>query len=185
MDWIYEPWPWYVAGPVIALVMVLLFLFGKSFGVSSNLRTVCSIAGAGKVSDYFKFDWKAQTWNLVFVLGAVLGGYLAHTYLTVDHAIALSPETLANLEVMGIENAGESYAPAGIFGIEALTAVKGWLYLIVGGTLVGFGTRYAGGCTSGHAITGLSNLQVPSLIAVVGFFIGGLLMTYFILPHIL
>ncbi len=185
MDWIYEPWPWYVAGPIIALVMTLLLIFGKSFGVSSNLRTVCSIAGAGRLADFFKFDWRKQIWNLVFILGAALGGFFAHQFMTKNHAIDLNPETIEHLESMGIENAGESYAPESIFGWEALSSWQGWLFLIIGGILVGFGTRYAGGCTSGHAISGLSNLQLPSLIAVIGFFIGGLLMTYFILPIIL
>lgn len=185
MNWIYEPWPWYVAGPVIALVMVLLLLFGKSFGVSANLRTVCSIAGAGKISDFFRFDWKSQIWNLVFVAGAVIGGYISHTFLTIDHTIDLNPKTIESLKLLGMENIGESYAPESIFGIEALSSIKGWLILVIGGILVGFGTRYAGGCTSGHAISGLSNLQLPSLIAVIGFFIGGLVMTFLILPYIL
>ncbi len=185
MNWIYEPWPWYVAGPVIALVMTLLLLFGKSFGVSANLRTVCSIAGAGKLADFFRFDWKKQIWNLVFVFGAVLGGFFAHQYMTKSHTIDLNPATVENLEELGVKNAGQSYAPEGIFGLEALDSWQGWLFLIIGGILVGFGTRYAGGCTSGHAISGLSNLQLPSLIAVIGFFIGGLVMTYLILPYII
>lgn len=185
MSFIYEPWPWYVAGPLIALVMVLLILFGKSFGVSSNLRTICSMAGAGRVVDFFKFDWKAQIWNLVFITGAVLGGYLAHNYLTIDHSIDLNPMTVERLQTLGIENAGQNFAPEELFGFENLSSWRGCLFLILGGLLVGFGTRYAGGCTSGHAISGLSNLQVPSLIAVIGFFIGGLIMTYFILPFIL
>ncbi len=185
MNWIYEQWPWYVAGPVIAMVMVLLLLFGKSFGVSSNLRTVCSIAGAGKISDFFKFDWKSQVWNLIFVAGAVIGGYISNEYLTIDHSINLNPKTVESLELLGMKDVGKSYLPESIFGIEALYTIKGWLFLIIGGILVGFGTRYAGGCTSGHAISGLSNLQLPSLIAVVGFFIGGLVMTYLVLPFIL
>jgi len=63
-------------------------------------------------------------------------------------------------------------------------SLKGFLVLAFGGLMVGFGSRYAGGCTSGHAISGLSDLQIQSLIAVAGFFIGGLLMTYFVLPLI-
>ena len=184
MNWIYEPWPWYVAGPIIALVMILLTMFGKSFGVSANLRTMCSIAGAGKFSDFFRFDWKSQIWNMVFVLGAIIGGFIAHNYMTIDHTVDLNPKTIAALSEMGIENAGETYAPDALFGAEALSTEGGILFLIVGGILVGFGTRYAGGCTSGHAISGLSNLQLPSLIAVIGFFIGGLAMTHLILPLI-
>lgn len=185
MNWIYEPWPWYVAGPIIAVVMILLLLFGKSFGVSANLRTACSIAGAGKVADFFKFDWKKQVWNLIFVLGAVAGGFFANHYLDKGDSIDLNPSTLESLKTLGIEKAGESNIPEEIFGLEALTSWKGILFLVAGGILVGFGARYAGGCTSGHAISGLSNLQLPSLIAVIGFFIGGLLMTYMVLPYII
>lgn len=185
MSLIYHPWPWYVAGPGLVLVMMLLIYFGKSFGVSSNLRTMCSIAGAGKFSDFFRFDWRTQTWNLVFVLGAVAGGFISHDYLTVDHSVSLNQKTIQSLEELGFENVGTSYAPAEIFGTEALDTWQGWLFLIIGGLLIGFGTRYAGGCTSGHAITGLSQLQLPSLIAVIGFFIGGLIMTFLVLPQVL
>lgn len=185
MDLILEPWPWYVAGPGIAVVMGLLVYFGKSFGVSSNLRTMCSLAGAGKYSDFFKFDWRTQKWNLIFVFGAMIGGFIAHNYLTVSHEINLNPKTVASLTELGFTNIGSAYMPQGIFGLNVLLTLKGWLYLLIGGFLVGFGTRYAGGCTSGHAISGLSNLQLPSLIAVLGFFIGGLIMTYGVLPYIL
>jgi uncharacterized membrane protein YedE/YeeE len=185
MNWIYEPWPWYVAGPGIVLVMSLLIYFGKTFGVSSNLRTLCSIAGAGKAVEFFKFDWKKQSWNLVFVFGSVIGGFIAHNYMTPDHSIALNPETISSLQDLGFKSIGASYAPDELFGLEVLSTWQGWLFLLVGGLLIGFGTRYAGGCTSGHAISGLSNLQFPSLIAVIGFFIGGLIMTFLVLPTLL
>lgn len=185
MNWIYEPWPWYVAGPIIALVMVLLLFFGKSFGVSANLRTMCSIAGAGKVSDFFKFDWKGQMWNIVFLVGAVLGGFISNQYLTNNEKIELNPKTVEHLQELGVTDAGENFLPESLFGADVLSTWQGWVFLIVGGLLIGFGARYAGGCTSGHAISGLSNLQLPSLIAVIGFFIGGLIMTYLILPQIL
>ena len=185
MDLILEPWPWYVAGPGIALVMGMLVYFGKSFGVSSNLRTMCTLAGAGKYSDFFKFEWRNQIWNLIFVLGAMIGGYISHNYLTASHQINLNPKTVASLAELGFTNIGAAYMPECIFGLSVLTTFKGWAYLLTGGILVGFGTRYAGGCTSGHAISGLSNLQLPSLIAVIGFFIGGLIVTYGVLPFIL
>ena len=86
------------------------------------------------------------------------------------------------MEGLGFENAGEQYLPAELFSLEQVFTLKGLLILVIGGFLVGFGSRYAGGCTSGHAISGLSNLQLPSLIAVIGFFIGGLIMSFFILP---
>lgn len=182
MDVLLQPWPWYVAGPLIALIMFALLYTGKRFGLSSNLRTLCAIGGAARVSDFFRFDWKAQRWNLVFAVGAIGGGFLAANFLTASDTIELSPALTAELQELGIANPGESYLPMELFGEEALTSGYGLMLLILGGFLVGFGARYAGGCTSGHAISGLSNLQVPSLIAVSGFFIGGLLMTYLILP---
>lgn len=184
IELIKEPWPWYVAGPGIALIMFLLIYFGKNFGMSANLRTMCAMAGGGKVSDFFKFDWKGQRWNLVFVIGTILGGALSATLLTKTGGIDLAPSTIASLEEIGFKNAGQQFLPGEIFGMENLTTLPGLAVLLIGGFLVGFGARYAGGCTSGHAISGLSDLQVPSLIAVVGFFIGGLTMTYFILPVI-
>lgn len=184
MDFILQPWPWYVSGPLIAIIMATLVFFGKTFGMSSNLKTLCTIGGAGKYVDFFKFDWKAKRWNLVVVLGAIIGGFIATHYLSDGSAIALSSETISDLQALGFADAGKTLVPAEIFGWENVLSFKGLAILIIGGFLVGFGTRYANGCTSGHAITGLSNLQLPSLIAVVGFFIGGLIMTYFILPLI-
>jgi len=183
-DFIYQPWPWYVSGPLIALVMFLLLFTGKNFGMSSNLRTMCSIGGAGKFSDFFKFDWKNQVWNLIVVVGAIMGGFFASQFLSADTTVDINQQTVASLESMGFANPGDAYVPEEIFGWDAIKSFKGLMILIIGGLLIGFGTRYAGGCTSGHAISGLSNLQVPSLIAVIGFFIGGLIMTFFIIPLI-
>lgn len=185
MDGLRQPWPWYVAGPMISLVMFLLLYFGKEFGVSGNLRTLCSIAGAGKVNDFFRIDWKAQIWNLTFVLGGMIGGFIAHHFMSDREAVGISSETIAQLKVLGIPSPGSSYLPEALFSWESLAHPKYALMLVLGGVLVGFGTRYAGGCTSGHAISGLSNLQLPSLIAVIGFFIGGLAMTHVILPYLL
>ncbi|QLE02827.1 YeeE/YedE family protein [Galbibacter sp. BG1] len=182
MDVILDPWPWYVSGPLIALVMFLLVYFGKTFGMSSNLRTFCTLAGAGRRSTFFNFNWRDQKWNLLVVLGAIIGGFIAHFFLSNDTPIQLNPSTMVKLETFGFSNIGETLLPKEIYSWEAVLSLKGLLILMGGGFLVGFGTRYAGGCTSGHAITGLSNLQVPSLIAVTGFFIGGLVMTHFILP---
>ncbi|TKD66992.1 YeeE/YedE family protein [Flavobacterium sp. ASW18X] len=184
MDIILAPWPWYVSGPLIALTMAVLILLGKTFGMSSNLRTVCSMAGAGKAADFFKFDWKAQRWNLIVVLGVAIGGFIAQNYLSPDKAVAIQPEIITQLEDYGFKSAGKAYMPMELFSTEALTNAKMLLLLILGGFLVGFGARYAGGCTSGHAISGLSNLQLPSLIAVIGFFIGGLFMVHILFPFI-
>ena len=184
MNWIFEPWPWYVAGPMIAFIMFLLLMVGKSFGMSANLRTICAVCGAGNKVNFFKFDWKSQKWNLVVVIGSVIGGYIGSHYLTTDMAVAINPDTIADLNVLGFESAGKSYLPDELFETISLFNVKSILILFIGGLLVGFGARYAGGCTSGHAISGLSDLQLPSLIAVIGFFIGGLTMIHFLFPLI-
>ncbi|WP_034044176.1 YeeE/YedE family protein [Wocania ichthyoenteri] len=183
MEYILNPWPWYITGPLIAFVMASLLYFGKTFGMSSNLRTLCTIGGADKFSDFFKFNWKDQVWNLMVVFGAIIGGFIATQYLSNNAVTNLNPETVTELQQMGFKNAGATLVPNEIFSLETLTS-KSILLLIIGGLLVGFGTRYAGGCTSGHAITGLSSLQKPSLIAVIGFFIGGLIMTNLLLPLI-
>ncbi|WP_445012688.1 YeeE/YedE family protein [Aquimarina discodermiae] len=184
MNWIYEPWPWYISGPLIAFTLFLLLMTGKKLGMSSNLKTLCTICGAGKTVDFFRFDWKAQRWNLIVVLGVILGGFLASTYLSHDVPVKINPVLILDLEKKGFADAGEAYLPAKLFSNEVLTDPKGILILVIGGILVGFGARYANGCTSGHAISGLSNLQLPSLIAVIGFFIGGLTMIHFIFPLI-
>lgn len=184
MENILNPWPWYVSGPLIALVMSLLLYFGKTFGMSSNLRTFCAIGGAGKFSNFFKLNWKNESWNLIVVLGTIIGGFIATQFLSNDSISDLNPTTVAELQNMGFKNAGATLVPNEMYNFKAITSIEGLLLLIIGGLLVGFGTRYAGGCTSGHAITGLSSLQKPSLIAVIGFFIGGLIMTNFILPLI-
>ncbi|SNR55775.1 YeeE/YedE family protein [Lutibacter flavus] len=184
MEFISQPWAWYVAGPVIAFVMFLLYYFGERFGLSSNLETFCSIAGAGKFVDYFKIDWKQNSWNLVFVAGGITGGFIASQWLSPTDMVALNPQTIQDLADIGIQNAGASYLPDEIFSIETMLSVKGFFILLIAGVMVGFGARWAGGCTSGHAIVGLSNLELPSLISVIGFFIGGLIMTWFILPLI-
>ena len=184
MEWITQPWAWYTSGLVIAFIMVLLIFFGKSFGFSSNLRTMCTIAGAGKAVSFFKFDWKKQSWNLLFVAGSVIGGYIANTWLNDGSVVEISQATINDLANLGIA-APEGMQPTEIFSWEFASSAKGLIFLLFGGFLVGFGARWAGGCTSGHAISGLSDLQIPSLIAVVGFFIGGLLMTHVFLPFLI
>lgn len=181
MEWILQPWPWYVGGPIIAFVMIALIYLGKSFGFSSNFRTLCTALGAGKTCSFFDFNWKTQKWNLLFLVGAVLGGYLAANVLSDNQIPELSAYTTEYLQNLGFDSVGKAYSPVEIFGTFT---VKNTILLVIGGLLIGFGTRYAGGCTSGHAISGLSNLQLPSLIAVIGFFIGGLLMVHVLFPLI-
>ena len=181
LEWLSRPWAWYVAGPAIAGIMFLLLWAGGEFGVSSTLRSWCAIGGAGQRVPFFNFDWRSQRWNLVFVLGAVVGGWIAQTFLPAPEGLVLSAATIQDLSALGIGFSGE-LAPREYFSWSGLTDWRGLLMLVGGGFLVGFGTRWAGGCTSGHDISGLANLQLPSLVAVVGFFIGGLLMTWVGLP---
>jgi uncharacterized membrane protein YedE/YeeE len=184
MDFITQTWHWSISGFLIGLVMLALIYFGKTFGMSSNLRTICTIAGSKNVSNYFDFDWKEQKWNLAVVLGSIVGGFIAFYFLNGDNNYAINPKTVAQLQTIGIDKINGKMAPETIFGLDAVFSIKGFLILIFGGFFIGFGTPYAGGCTSGHAISGLSNLQLPSLIAVIGFFLGGLVMAYFIIPYL-
>lgn len=183
IEFITQPWSWWVSGIVISVVMFSLLYFGKSFGFSANLRTICAVAGAGKAVKFFDFDWRNQTWNLVFLVGAILGGFIASNFMASGVAPAISENTINDLAALGF-SAPSAMQPSELFGWEAALSLKGFLLLAVGGLLVGFGARYAGGCTSGHAISGISDLQVPSMIAVVGFFVGGLVMTFLVFPVI-
>ncbi len=183
IEFISQPWTWWVSGIIIASTMFLLLYFGQSFGFSSNLRTICSAAGGGKFVKFFDFNWRSQLWNLVFLVGAILGGFIAKQFLSDGAPVAISENTISDLAKLGI-SAPTSAQPNELFSMEALFSLKGFLILALGGLMVGFGSRYAGGCTSGHAISGLSDLQLPSLIAVIGFFIGGLLMTFVLFPLI-
>lgn len=178
-----QPWPWYISGAVIALIMVILLFFGKSFGFSSNLRVICAACGAGKRVPFFDFNWKDQLWNILFLLGAILGGYISATFLSNGEAVQISQATIQDIQQLGF-SAPQGMQPQELFGMEAFLSFKSIALLLAGGLLIGFGSRYAGGCTSGHAISGLSNLQWPSLVAVIGFFIGGLVMTFLLFPLI-
>ena len=184
MDIIFQTWPWYVSGFLIGIIMLSLIYFGKAFGMSSNLRSLCSMAGAGKYVSFFNFDWKSQRWNLVVVLGAMLGGFVAVHFMGDPSNVTVNPKTIAQLAQLGIDAPNGKLMPDALFGAQIWQSPKSILILLIGGILIGFGTRYAGGCTSGHAISGLSNLQLPSLKAVIGFFIGGLIMAHFLLPLI-
>lgn len=186
-DFISQPWPWWVGGLMIALVLFLLLFFGKEFGISANFRVMCAADGADEYSDFFRFDWQSQAWNLLVVLGAMFGGYIAATHFAgEDGNIAhVSEATVRSLNELGIlVEYGKVPLVPEFYSWTSLFTLTGFLMIVVGGFLVGFGARYAGGCTSGHAISGLSALQISSLIAVIGFFLGGLFMTYVIFPLI-
>jgi uncharacterized membrane protein YedE/YeeE len=184
LEIIKQPWPWYIAGPLVGLTVPLLFILGnKSFGISSSLRHICAACIPANIS-FFKYDWRKEAWNLFFVLGIFLGGVVASTFLANPNPIVVNPDLVSELAGYGITNYN-SLIPTDILNWTALFTLKGFLMMVVGGLMIGFGTRYAGGCTSGHAITGLSTLQWPSLIATCCFMLGGFIMANFILPIIL
>jgi uncharacterized membrane protein YedE/YeeE len=185
LDWIFEPWPWWISGPAIGLTVPTLLVVGnRMLGVSGNLRATCAAVAPGR-ADYFRFDWKRVAgWNLLFALGIGLGGLIAATLLGGGGEVAISEATRADLAALGITSR-EGLAPVEIFSWSSLGTVRGLVFLLFGGFLVGFGASYAGGCTSGHAILGLADFQLPSLVAVIGFFAGGLAVTHFLLPLLL
>lgn len=185
LEFISRPWPWYVAGPIIGLMVpALLYTAGKPLGVSSALRHACAAVLPGK-AEYFKYDWKKQGgWNLIFVFGIFVGGAIASLVLHGGEAISISAATWSDLSALGMTDFS-GFMPSQLLSWSALGTLPGFICIVLGGFLVGFGARYAGGCTSGHAISGLANLQLPSLIAVIGFFVGGMLITYFVLPYLI
>jgi uncharacterized protein len=178
-----QPWPWYISGPLIGLTIPLLLILGnKTLGISSSFRHMCAACIPGDI-EFLKYDWRKEIWSLVFVAGILFGGFIAYHIIGHPGVISISADTAEHLENLGIEDQS-GFLPSEVFSWEGLFTIKGLILIVVGGFLVGFGTRYAGGCTSGHAIMGLSNLQWPSLVAVMGFFAGGLIMTHLILPLI-
>ncbi|MCB0495617.1 MAG: YeeE/YedE family protein [Cyclobacteriaceae bacterium] len=198
-----QPWPWWMGGITIGSTLFLLLYFGKEFGLSANLRIMCAADGAGDFADFFNFDWGKQGWNLMVALGAMFGGYIAANYFGGDgtaHISQSAVHTLNQIAGSDILTYGEVPIVPGkdvinrdivinpfwnLYSWGSLFTLRGAIIIIGGGFLIGFGSRYAGGCTSGHAISGLADLQMPSLVAVIGFFTGGLIMTWLILPYIL
>jgi len=184
MEQIQQPWPWYVAGILIGLIVPALLILGnKTFGISSNLRHVCAACFPADIK-FFKYDWKKEIWNFFFAGGILGGAFIANYFLMTGAPIEVSPGLQSELAGYGLSD--YSYMlPKELFSFESLLTVRGFIIMVVGGFLVGFGTRYAGGCTSGHAIMGLSNLQWPSLVATISFMVGGFFMANIILPWIL
>jgi uncharacterized membrane protein YedE/YeeE len=184
IEWISQPWPWYVAGPLIGLTVPVLLLVGnKSFGISSSLRHVCAMCVPANIP-FFTYNWKKEMWNIVFVVGVLLGGFVATTFFSNPDVIVVAESTQRDLAALGITDYSK-LLPIEIFSWDNLLTGKGLLFFVIGGFLVGFGTRYAGGCTSGHAIMGISSLQWPSLVATIFFMIGGFLMTHVLLEPLM
>jgi len=184
LEFLSRPWPWYVAGPLIGLTVPLLLIMGnKSFGISSSMRHFCAACFPAKIP-FFHYEWKREVWNLFFVVGIVCGGILAATVLNSPEPVVIDEQLRAELASYGVTEIN-SIVPEQLFSFESLMTARGFMVMIVGGFLVGFGTRYAGGCTSGHSIMGISSLQLPSLVATICFMAGGFLMANIFLPIIL
>ncbi|MCS6978861.1 MAG: YeeE/YedE family protein [Flavobacteriales bacterium] len=179
-----EPWPWYVAGPLIGLTVPLLLIMGnKSFGISSSLRHICAACMPANIP-FLKYDWRKEAWNLFFVAGILVGGFIAGSWLPGPEPVEVHPDLAEDLAQYGITDYSK-LVPSDLVSWDQVFTLRGFILMIVGGFLVGFGTRYAGGCTSGHAIMGLSTLQWPSLVAVICFMAGGFFSTHFLVPYIL
>lgn len=184
MELLSKPWPWWAAGAIIGLIVPALLILGnKHFGLSANLRHACAACFPANVK-FFKYEWKREVWNFFFVGGIIGGALIASTLLANPEPVKVAPALAAELQNYGI-NDYSGMVPTQLISWESLFTLRGFIMLVVGGFLVGFGSRYAGGCTSGHSIMGLSDLQWPSLVATVFFMAGGFLMANFILPHIL
>lgn len=184
IEFLSQPWPWYIAGPLIGLTVPLLLLVGnKSLGVSSSMRHLCAIVLPARIS-YFGYAWKKEIWNLFFVAGILLGGTFASLLLQNPDPIQLHPDLVREFAGYGITNLS-GFMPPELFSWGRLVSLRGFILMVGGGFIMGFGTRYAGGCTSGHSILGISTLQMPSLIATCCFMLGGYVMTNFIMPYIL
>ncbi|HEY8511676.1 MAG TPA: YeeE/YedE thiosulfate transporter family protein [Cyclobacteriaceae bacterium] len=180
-----KPWPWYVAGPMIGLTVPLLLLLGnKSLGVSSSFRHICAAVVPARRFTYFSYNWRNEQWNLLFAGGLILGGVFAGTILAPNEDVVINADLQQYLATFGITPT-TAPIPEALFSMDSLLTLRGLLLAVGGGLLIGFGTRYAGGCTSGHSILGLSSMQIPSLVATCSFLVGGLTMTHAILPFIL
>ena len=181
LELISRPWPWYVAGTLVGLTVPTLLLLGnKSFGISSSLRHICAACLPANIP-FFRYNWRKEAWNLFFVAGVLLGGFIATNFLSNPEPVRIAASTRADLEALGVHDFN-GLMPADIFGADKIFTLKGLMFFVCGGLLVGFGTRWAGGCTSGHTIMGLSNLQWPSLVATMAFMIGGFVGTWVLLP---
>lgn len=184
MEYLTQPWSWYVAGVFIGLTVPALLIIGnKHFGISSSMRHICAACVPAGIK-FFQYDWKKEAWNLFFVSGAFLGAVVASLFLADPNPVAVHPNLAADLAKVGVTDYSQ-LVPADLFSWESLATLRGLLLMVLGGFLVGFGTRYGGGCTSGHAIMGLSTLQWPSLVATIAFMVGGFLAANLILPVIL
>lgn len=184
MEILASPWPWYVAGPILGLTIpLMMILTGRQPGIAMVFKATCSIA-TGKSIPFFNYDWRADVWRFLFVGGIAIGGFIGGVLLKNPEPVAITSQTVNELQSAGIVY-GNSYLPPNLFSLDALSNWSVIAVLFAGGFLVGFGSRYADGCTSGHAVMGISALQWPSLVASASFFAGGLLMTHVLFEPIM
>ena len=185
IEWLSQPWPWYVTGPLIGLLVPLLLILGNvHFGLSSSYRQICSACVPSGIKYFTEYNWQESKWRLFFAVGIGLGGFVGANYLAVDHTSQLTIAAINDMKALGITSFSQ-FLPSEIYNWEMLLTPTGMIVMVGGGFLTGFGVRYANGCTSGHAIMGLSLLSVGSLIAVMGFFVGGMVVTNLLLPYII
>jgi hypothetical protein len=183
-DWLSNPWPWYVAGPILGSMVPLLFFLGnRSFGISSTLRHICAAAVPVNIP-FLKYNWKEELWSIFFAIGILLGAFVGTHVLSHPYQMSVSGATFDTLRALGVEET-LGFVPDDIFNWSNLLTLQGFCFMILGGFMVGFGTRYAGGCTSGHGLTGTALLQPASFVALFAFFAGGLVSTHLILPLLL
>lgn len=177
------PLPWYIAGPLLGMVIpILYYIINKPLGVSTSFIQFCSMA-VDRKQKWIKMDLKQEKWRIFFILGLVIAGLIHH--LTVDkYQIAISQGTIDRLAAMNLQQ-NEGFQPNELWSFHSLTSPFHWILVMISGLLIGFGTRYAGGCTSGHTIMGISNLAPSSLLATLAFFAGGLIASWFIIPFLI
>jgi uncharacterized protein len=184
LAWLREPWPWYVSGPLIGLfVPVLLLLGNKQLGLTGSLRAMCAAVLPGRV-DFFRYDWRRSgLWNVALAAGILVGAVLAVTVLGGNETPRLSSQARDSVAMLGL-SPPLGLVPGQLFSWQSLFSLRGAVCMIGGGFLVGFGSAYGGGCTSGHGVLGLATMQVASVIALVGIFAGGVITTFLVIPHI-
>ncbi len=184
IHFISQPWQWYVGGPLIGLmILALLWIENKPFAVAGSYRHLCAAAVPAGIP-FLKYNWKAEAWNLFFAAGIIAGGLIAGIVFAHSSHVAVSDATTRCLHNLGLHDMS-GFLPPELFSFAALKTIKGFIIVVAGGFLVGFGSRYAGGCTSGHSMSGISDLQWTSMLATAFFFAGGIFSAYVLLPLIL
>lgn len=178
-----QPWPWYLAGPLIGLIIILLqWIDNKPLAASSSYRHICAATLPSGIK-FLNYNWKGEYWNLFFVAGIIAGGMVTgaihHT-----HQVTITNETIRQLQAAGLTDTS-GFAPAQLFSLAAVQTIAGFLTIVLGGFLIGFGSRYAGGCVSGHSMTGISDLQWTSMLATACIFFGGIFTSYILLPFLI